>query len=163
METSMSEFDVNETLQELKTGKLPSWIANHLRIYRESGGQQGHLFDTSFAGGGKAIPTLLLTTVGRRSGAKHTMPLIYGEVDGKYVIIGSKGGAPTQAAWYHNLCAQPLVELQVGPAIFAARARTAQGAERARLWQHMAALYPPFLEYQQKTSREIPVVVLERS
>lgn len=159
----MSEFDINQPLQGLETGKVPNWISEHLRVYRESGGRQGHLFDTSFAGGGTAIPTLLLTTVGRRSGASHTMPLIYGEVDGKYVIIGSKGGAPTQAAWYLNLCAQAQVELQVGPEVFAARARTAQGAERASLWQHMAALYPPFLDYQNKTSREIPVVVLERS
>ncbi len=159
----MSEFDANAPLRGLETGKVPDWITEHLRVYRESGGREGHLFDTSFAGGGKAIPTLLLTTVGRRSAAHHTMPLIYGEVDGKYVIIGSKGGAPSQAAWYHNLCAQPQVELQVGPEVFAARARTAQGAERASLWQHMATLYPPFLEYQAKTSREIPVVVLERN
>ena len=159
----MSDFDSSEPLRGLEIGKVPDWISEHLRIYRESGGRQGHLFDTSFAGGGTAVPTLLLTTVGRRSGASHTMPLIYGEVDGKYVLIGSKGGAPTQPAWYHNLCAQAQVELQVGPEVFAARARTAQGAERTSLWQHMVALYPPFLEYRHKTSREIPVVVVERS
>ena len=158
----MNEFDINETLRELETGKVPDWITDHLRIYRESGGREGHLFDASFAGGGKAIPTLLLTTTGRRSGARHTMPLIYGEVDGVYVIIGSKGGAPTQPAWYHNLRAEPQVELQVGPEVFAAYARVAQGTERTTLWQHMATLYPPFLEYQSKTTRAIPVVVLER-
>ena len=159
----MSEFDINETLRELGTGKVPDWITDHLRLYRESGGREGHLFDASFAGGGKAIPTLLLTTTGRRSGARHTMPLIYGEVDDAYVIIGSKGGAPTQPAWYHNLRAEPQVELQVGAEVFAALARVAQGAQRQKLWQHMAALYPPFLEYQNKTAREIPVVVLERA
>ena len=158
----MSEFDINETLRELGTGKVPDWITDHLRLYRESGGREGHLFDASFAGGGKAIPTLLLTTTGRRSGARHTMPLIYGEVDDAYVTIGSKGGAPTQPAWYHNLCAEPQVELQVGPEVFVAHARVAHGVERHTLWQHMAALYPPFLEYQSKTTREIPVVVLER-
>lgn len=158
----MTDFDVNETVRELASGKLPDWIADHLRAYRESGGREGHLFDARFAGGGAAVPTLLLTTLGRRSGARHTMPLIYGEFDGRYVIIGSKGGAPTQPAWYHNLCAEPRVELQVGPEIFAATARTADGAERADLWQRMVTLYPPFLEYQAKTSREIPVVVLER-
>ena len=159
----MSEFDINETLRELGTGKVPDWITDHLRLYRESGGREGHLFDASFAGGGKAIPTLLLTTTGRRSGARHTMPLIYGAVDDAYVIIGSKGGAPTQPAWYHNLRAEPQVELQVGGEVFAALARVAQGAQRQKLWQHMAALYPPFLEYQNKTAREIPVVVLERA
>jgi len=158
----MSELDINETLRELATGQLPDWISEHLRVYRDSGGREGHLFDARFAGGGAAVPTLLLTTVGRHSGKRHTMPLIYGEVDGLYVIIGSKGGAPTQPAWYHNLRAEPRVELQVAEEIFAAVARIAAGAERDRLWQHMAALYPPFLDYQRKTTREIPVVVLER-
>ncbi len=158
----MSELDINETLRDLATGKLPDWIADHLRVYRESGGREGHLFDASFAGGGSAVPTLLLTTLGRRSGVRHTMPLIYGAVDGAYVIIGSKGGAPTQPAWYHNLCAEPRVELQVGPEIFAAVVRVASGSERDKLWRHMATVYPPFIDYQAKTTREIPVVVVER-
>ena len=79
------------------------------------------------------------------------------------MIIGSKGGAPTHAAWYYNLVSQPEVELQVGPEVFSARARSAQGQERTRLWQHMATLYPPFVDYQNNTEREIPVVVLERN
>ena len=158
----MSELDIDETLRDLASGRLPDWIGDHLRVYRESGGREGHLFDASFAGGGAAVPTLLLTTIGRRSGKPHTMPLIYGEMGGVYVIIGSKGGAPTQPAWFHNLCAEPHVELQVGPEIFNAIARTAAGAEREQLWQYMASVYPPFLDYQVKTTREIPVVVLER-
>lgn len=158
----MSKADINENLRELAAGKLPDWIADHLKVYRESGGREGHLFDARFAGGGAAVPTLLLTTTGRRSGARHTMPLIYGEFDGRYVIIGSKGGAPTQPAWYHNLCTTPRVELQVGPEIFAADARTAAGAERADLWRRMVEVYPPFADYQTKTTREIPVVVMER-
>jgi deazaflavin-dependent oxidoreductase (nitroreductase family) len=158
----MSERDINETLRDLATGRVPDWIADHLRVYRESGGREGHLFDARFAGGGQAVPTLLLTTIGRRSRKPHTMPLIYGTVDGAYVIIGSKGGAPTQPAWYHNLCAEPRVELQVGAEFFAATARTATGLEREPLWRHMAAVYPPFLDYQAKTTREIPVVVMTR-
>lgn len=158
----MSELDINETLRDLESGRLPDWISEHLKVYRESGGREGHMFDARFAGGGAAVPTLLLTTRGRRSGKLHTMPLIYDAVDQAYVIIGSKGGAPTQPAWYHNLCAEPRVELQVGPEIFPATARTAEGAERARLWQHMVTVYPPFADYQAKTGREIPVVVLER-
>ncbi|MBK6659940.1 MAG: nitroreductase family deazaflavin-dependent oxidoreductase [Proteobacteria bacterium] len=158
----MSELDINETLRDLESGRLPDWISEHLKVYRESGGREGHMFDARFAGGGAAVPTLLLTTRGRRSGELHTMPLIYDAVDRAYVIIGSKGGAPTQPAWYHNLCAEPRVELQVGTEIFAAMARTAEGAERARLWQHMVTVYPPFADYQAKTGREIPVVVLER-
>ena len=159
----MSTFNIEQTLSDLKVGKVPHWVVEHVQLYRASGGREGHLFDARFAGGGEAVPTLLLTTTGRRSGARHTMPLIYGTVDKVYVIIGSKGGAPTQPAWYHNLVAEPRVELQVGTEVFAARARTAQGSERQRLWQHMAVVYPPFLEYQRKTTREIPVVVLERA
>ena len=159
----MSEFNVDDTVRELTSGQVPAWIVEHLRAYRESGGREGHLFDARFAGGGAAVPTLLLTTRGRRTGRQHTMPLIYGAVDGAYVIIGSKGGAPTQPAWYHNLVAEPRVELQIGTEIFPAQARVAAGEERARLWQHMVALYPPFAEYQGKTTREIPVVVLERA
>ena len=158
----MSEFDVKETVRELESGKVPDWISDHLRVYRESGGRDGHLFDASFAGGGKAVPTLLLTTIGRRSGARHTMPLIYGTVDERYVIIGSKGGAETQPAWYHNLVATPAVELQIATEVFAARARVAHDPERAPLWRHMATVYPPFVEYQRNTTRQIPVVVLER-
>jgi deazaflavin-dependent oxidoreductase (nitroreductase family) len=158
----MSELDINETLRDLATGRVPDWITEHLHVYRESGGREGHLFDASFAGGGTAVPTLLLTTIGRRSGEPHTMPLIYGTVEGAYIIIGSKGGAPTQPAWYHNLRAEPQVELQVGPEVFAATARIAAGPERDQLWRHMAAVYPPFLDYQAKTTREIPVVVMER-
>jgi proline iminopeptidase len=108
------------------------------------------------------VPTLLLTTAGRRSGQPITMPLIYGEVGGKYVVVASKGGAPTHPGWYLNLVAQPAVEVQVRADRFRATARTATGEERARLWQTMAAIYPPYNAYQAKTQREIPVVVLER-
>jgi deazaflavin-dependent oxidoreductase (nitroreductase family) len=91
------------------------------------------------------------------------MPLIYGEADGKYVIVASKGGAPQHPGWYLNLTAQPTVEVQVLADKFRATARTATGEERARLWKMMAAIYPPYDAYQAKTQREIPVVVLERT
>jgi proline iminopeptidase len=90
------------------------------------------------------------------------MPLIYGETEGGYVVIASKGGAATHPGWYLNLVAHPEVEVQVGAERCRAKARTATGAERAALWKKMAAIYPPYNEYQAKTSREIPVVVLER-
>jgi proline iminopeptidase len=90
------------------------------------------------------------------------MPLIYGEADGKYIVVASKGGAPTHPGWYLNLVVQPAVEVQVRADRFRATARTATGEERARLWQTMAAIYPPYNAYQAKTQREIPVVVLER-
>ena len=141
---------------------LPQWIGEHLRRYVESDGADGHLWDTTAVGGPGPVPTLLLTTSGRRSGQPIVMPLIYGEVDGKYVVVASKGGAPTHPGWYLNLVAHPAVEVQVIADRFRATARTATGAERARLWQTMAAIYPPYNAYQAKTQREIPVVVLDR-
>ncbi len=119
------------------------------------------MWDSSSVGGPGLLPTLLLTTTGRRSGKTRTMPLIYGESGGGYVIVASKGGAPKHPAWYLNLDAEPEVGVQVGAERFTAKARTASAEQRQRLWQQMAAIYPPYLDYQNKTDREIPVVVLD--
>lgn len=140
---------------------LPKWIADHLQRYLETDGADGHLWDSAPVGGPGPIPTLLLTTTGRRSGKPIVMPLIYGEAGGKYVVVASKGGAPTHPGWYLNLAAHRDVEVQILAKRFRATARTASGAERAELWQQMAAIYPPYDDYQAKTDREIPVVVLE--
>ena len=158
----MSKFDVDQAIRDLEAGKTPDWVAEHLRIYRESGGAEGHLFDSSVAGGVGLVPSLLLTTIGRRSGEKHTSPLFYGTAGEAYVIIGSKGGADTRPGWYLNLRANPQAEVQVAREHFTARARIAAGKEREQLWEQMVQLYPPYREYQKKTSREIPVVVLEK-
>ncbi|GLB63809.1 hypothetical protein NCCP2495_16880 [Dietzia sp. NCCP-2495] len=91
------------------------------------------------------------------------MPLIYGEADGAYVVIASKGGAPTHPGWFHNLTAEPEVRIQVGAEKMTAVARVADGEERERLWSQMAELYPPYLKYQTRTDRLIPVVVLDPS
>ncbi len=138
------------------------WIAQHRRRYLESNGADGHLWDSTPVGGPGPIPTLLLTTVGRKSGQRRIMPLIYGETAGGYVVIASRGGYPTHPAWYLNLLANPEVDVQVGAERLRARARTAQGEERTRLWAQQRALFPPYDDYQAKTQRQIPVVVLER-
>ena len=109
------------------------------------------------------IPTLLLATRRRRSGDYLTLPLIYGETEGGYVIVASKGGAPKHPAWYHNLVADPEIRVQVRADRFAARARTTAGSEREVLWGRMVMIYSPYADYQAKTAREIPVVVLERT
>jgi deazaflavin-dependent oxidoreductase (nitroreductase family) len=141
--------------------ELPDWIRDHVRRYRESNGADGHLWDSTVAGGPGPVPTLLLTTTGRKSKRRLVLPLIYGKAGKGYAIVASKGGAPAHPAWYLNLRDDPDVEVQVAAAKFAATARIAQGAERATLWKQMAAIYPPYDDYQRRTTREIPVVVLE--
>ena len=140
---------------------LPKWIADHLQRYLDTDGADGHLWDSAPVGGPGPIPTLLLTTTGRRSGKPIVMPLIYGETGGNYVVVASKGGAPKHPGWYLNLAAHKDVEVQILARRFRATARTASGAERAALWKQMAAIYPPYNDYQARTDREIPVVVLE--
>jgi deazaflavin-dependent oxidoreductase (nitroreductase family) len=141
--------------------ELPKWIADHIRRYQESNGADGHLWDSSVAGGKGLVPTLLLTTTGRKSGKPSLLPLIYGRTPTGYAIVASKGGHPAHPAWYLNLLAQPKVRVQVAADEFEAKARIASGAERAALWKQMAAIYPPYDDYQKRTTREIPVVVLE--
>jgi len=134
---------------------LPAWIAEHLKKYQATNGADGHIWN--------GVPTLLLTTTGRKSKQPIVLPLIYGKDGDRYVIVASRGGAPDHPGWYKNLVAQPAVKLQVAADKFAARASTAKGAERARLWSVMTKIWPAYDEYQTKTTREIPVVVLERA
>jgi len=110
----------------------------------------------------KGAPVVLLTTKGARTGATHTTPLVHTRDGDRYVVIASKGGAPTNPAWYHNLVANPTVTVEVGPEKFQARATVARGEERDRLFNAQAARMPGFAEYQRNTTRRIPVVVLER-
>jgi len=133
---------------------LPGWIADHLKRYLATNGEDGHIWN--------GVPTLLLTTTRRKSGSKQQLPLIYGKDGDRYVIVASRGGAPDHPGWYKNLVAQPRVDLQVAAERFSARARTVSGDERARLWKAMTKIWPAYDEYQAKTSREIPVVILER-
>jgi len=127
----------------------------HVARYRETGGEVGHIWRN-----GSKI--LLLTTSGRVTGDPHTTPLIYENSDDAYVIVASKGGAPQHPGWYRNLAKNPQVELQVLDEVFPARARTATGEERERLWRLAALQWPAYDDYAKKTDREIPVVVLER-
>jgi deazaflavin-dependent oxidoreductase (nitroreductase family) len=105
---------------------------------------------------------LLLTTTGAKSGQPRTTPLAYSTDGDRLVIVASKGGAPTNPDWYHNLLANPIVAVEVGTDRFQARARVVEGQERERLFAHHAELMPGFAEYQQKTTRQLPVVLLER-
>ena len=138
------------------------WANEHTRIYRESDGADGHIW--AGRDGQQKLPCLLLTTTGRRTGKQYTTPLIYGQDGGDYVIVASRGGAENHPIWYENLAANPPVELQVAADRFSAKARTASGEERAKLWRMMVGIFPTYDDYHEKAkaSREIPVVVLER-
>ena len=136
-------------------------LQTHLQRYLDTGWRRRAYVGFRAGGGPGLLPTLLLTTTGRRSGKTGIMPLIYGEADGNYIIVASKGGAPKHPGWYLNLTANAEVEVQVLDRRFKAKARTASGEEWAALWEKMAVIYPPYNDYQAKTEREIPVVVLE--
>ena len=136
------------------------WIAKHIELYR-SDPEKAHMWDSAPMGGPGVLPTLLLTTTGRKSGEPRALPLIYGTHGDSHVVIASKGGMPSHPIWYLNLEAKPECELQVGAVHVSARARTAEGEERERIWKKMAEIYPPYTEYQERAGRVIPVVVLD--
>lgn len=131
-----------------------TWQQEHRKRYEESAGQDGHIW--------RGVPTLLLTTVGRRSGQLYTTPLIYGRDGDKYLIVASNGGADRHPTWYLNLADQPIVRIQVEADKFLGRAVTASPEEKARLWSAMTAIWPDYDNYQKKTTRDIPLIVIER-
>ena len=141
---------------------LPQWMIDHANRYLSSGGTDGHMFKVTPPGYAEMnVPSLMLTTTGRKSGEKFIFPLFYGEVGKGYVVVASKGGAPQHPGWYRNLLANPEVDVQVGTKKLKAKARTATGAERSRLWEQALKFWPPYADYQKKTDRQIPVVVLD--
>jgi len=128
----------------------------HVQQYRESGGQEGYFWK-------RGSEILLLVTKGRKSGEERWMPLIFREIDGEYVIVASKGGAPEHPAWFVNMRAHPAdIRIQVKDEVFPVRHRIAEGDERERLWGLMNEVWPDYAEYQTHTDRQIPVVVLTR-
>ena len=137
------------------------WIAEHIELYRTDP-EKARMWDSTPLGGPGLLPTLLLTTTGRKSGEPRALPLIYGEAGDSYVIIASKGGLPSHPVWYLNLEANPECELQVATKKISARARVTTGEERERLWNQMLEVYPQYNDYQKNAGeRQIPVVVLD--
>jgi deazaflavin-dependent oxidoreductase (nitroreductase family) len=133
---------------------LPILTALHRAVYRLTDGRLGGRIST--------MPVLLLTTTGRKTGAQRTVPLSYFEDGDAYVLVGSRGGAPTHPAWYLNLEAHPEVEVQVGTERRRLRARRASAEEAERLWPQILERAPVYGKYRTKTRREIPLVLLER-
>ena len=124
----------------------------HVRQYEATGGKIGHDWN--------GAEVLILHTTGRKSGAIRKLPLIYG-MDGKnYIIVASKGGAPDNPGWYKNLVAHPDAKIQVRDEVISVRARTATAEEKRRVWRTMTALWPDYDQYQSRTKRDIPVVLL---
>lgn len=127
----------------------------HIRKYRETDGEEGYLWN--------GVPTLLLTTIGRKTGLERTIPIIFTEAKGKIFIIGSQGGHPDHPLWYLNILADPHVKVQIKGDVFDALARPAESPEREELWAEALKQWPNYDVYQSRTTRRIPVVVLERS
>ena len=130
------------------------WVARHIRTYVESDGKKGHDY--------QGLPTLLLTTRGHKSGLLRRTALIYGRDGERYLLVPSNGGADEHPGWYRNLSANPEVVVQVRGEKFTARARTASAEEKPALWELMVGVFPQYAKYQEKSARDIPVVVLER-
>jgi deazaflavin-dependent oxidoreductase (nitroreductase family) len=130
------------------------WVAKHIRRYVETDGKKGHLYH--------GMPSLLLTTRGRKSGRLRRTALIYGQDGDCYLLVASNAGAENHPSWYLNLVEHPEVEVQIGAEKFAARARTTTAEEKPKLWQTMASIFPQYDSYQKKTGRDIPVVIVER-
>ncbi|MFI1675958.1 nitroreductase family deazaflavin-dependent oxidoreductase [Streptomyces sp. NPDC020607] len=128
------------------------WASKQAELYESSGGTEG----TTMQG----KPVILLTSVGARSGKLRKNPLMRVEHAGEYALVASKGGDPANPSWYHNLVAQPHVELQDGPVKKDYRARIASGEERRLWWERAVAVWPQYDEYRTKTDREIPLFVL---
>jgi deazaflavin-dependent oxidoreductase (nitroreductase family) len=134
------------------------WVAKHIKRYESTDGTSGHLY--------MGVPSLLLTTRGRRTGKLRRTALMYGEDSGRYLLVPSNGGSATHPAWYLNLTAHPDVYVQVKGERFAARARTATPAEKADLWKIVSAAFPTYDRYLKTAAnkgREIPLVIVERT
>lgn len=140
---------------------MPQWVVDHTKLYL-SDPEKAHMWDAGKGGGSGMLPTLLLITKGRKSGADLPLPLIYKKIGDDYVIIASKGGAAKHPGWYLNLEANPNCVIHVGPEKFNAKARVAEGDERTAKWAEMVEIYAPYEAYRKRAGdREIPVVVLE--
>lgn len=132
------------------------WVRNHIEEYVESEGQKGHRW--------RGLPTLLLTTRGRKSGKLRRTALIYGQEGNRYLVVASNGGSTKHPLWYLNLVEDPEVELQVGADKFTAHARAATPEEKQRLWPLMSHIFPQYDKYQVKAAkagRDIPLVIVE--
>lgn len=139
---------------------INSLISEHIRLYLKDPAK-AHMWDARPVGGSGPVTTLLLTTIGRKSGEPRHVPLLYVEHGDDYLVVGSKGGNPDHPLWFLNLMAHPECEIRVGQPPVKARARLLEGEERAAAWKKITDLHPVYAKYQARTPREIPVVALQ--
>jgi len=132
------------------------WVREQVEIYEGSGGKEGTtLRDTG-------LPCIIVTHEGNKTGGTRKIPLMRVEVDGAYVLVGSYGGRPANPVWVYNIRANPDVEIRDKTEVFKMRVReVTEDPERQRLWDAGAAVFPPYIEYQEKTDRKIPVFIAE--
>ena len=148
-----------DMMEFLKQGA--GMMQDHARLYVETNGAgDTHVRDLTLMGGKADTTCLLLRTIGRKSGEARLAPLIYGAWKGDFVVVASKGGHDADPPWYLNIKAAREVDVQAGPKRWRCAWREPKGAERAEVWAFMADLYPPYEEYQARTDREIPIVML---
>lgn len=145
----MSENDSTSNPEDIL-----GFMKDHIRRYLATDGEDGHNMNGN--------PCLVITTVGKKSGEPRQAAVIYGKDGDRHVVIASKGGSDVSPAWYTNMAALGGAIIQVGAERMAVSMRVAEGEERERLWKLMADIFPTYNDYQQKTARQIPVVVLER-
>jgi deazaflavin-dependent oxidoreductase (nitroreductase family) len=132
---------------------MTDWNSKIIEEFRASEGKVGGQFE--------GAPLLLLHTVGARTGQQRVNPMMYQPVAGAYAVFASKGGAPTHPDWYYNVLAHPRVTAEIGARTVELHARVADGAEREQIWAAQKAAYPGFADYELKTTRQIPVIILE--
>ena len=133
--------------------EVTDWNSKVIEEFRANGGKVGGAFD--------GAPLLLLHTLGARTGQQRVNPMMYQPVAGGYAVFASKGGAPVNPDWYHNVLAHPRVAAEIGTRTVPLLARVAEGQERDQIWAAQKAAYPGFADYERKTTRQIPVIVLE--
>jgi deazaflavin-dependent oxidoreductase (nitroreductase family) len=136
------------------------WAAEHKRTYLESGGARGHIVDLRDINGHGFTTCLVLKTIGRKTGEAHLAPLIYADMAGEVVIVGSRGGAPKHPAWVHNIRAAKDVDFQIATEAFRGSWREPEGKERDKVWQFMVEFFPPYADYQAATDRQIPLIMM---
>jgi deazaflavin-dependent oxidoreductase (nitroreductase family) len=137
------------------------WVTEHRETYLRSGGVEGHIMDITPVGGHSFTTHCLIKYTGRKTGKIFITPLIYGDIGGEVVIVGSKGGADTHPAWYINIRDSKEVEFQIGTQAFRASWREPEGEERKKVWNFMVDVFPSYATYQSTTERQIPLVMMK--